>query len=185
MFTAEVMISVVIIIAGIVMGWYIYETSVRQILVDQCLLETGSCVKLSYLAYENSVIFKVEPYGYTCWYDGDSVYVYDAIANTETCPMTKTEDGEVKRFVSAYKLQKTPFIFSSSSTNQRVCLQTADETREYYLGMGAVEKVLHKRVEGVGGREKGYNIYGSKQRNSTFSVYDAVNLLAEEKIIKI
>jgi len=34
-------------------------------------------------------------------------------------------------------------------------------------------------------KNKAYNIYGSKQRNSTFSVYDAVNLLVNEKIIKI
>jgi hypothetical protein len=186
MLTLDLIISVLVIISGIITGWYIYHGTVRDILVDQCVLETSTCVNLSYMSYENSVVFTVEPYGYTCWYDGDSVYVYDAIANTETCPMTQMEDGTTKNFVSAYKLQKTPFIFSSSSTNQTVCIESIDEIKAYYTGMGAIEKKLHKRVPGMeSDKDKAYNIYGSKQSNSTFSVYDAVNLLVNEKIIKI
>ena len=183
----DLILSVILIITAITAAWYIYEKHVRGILADQCLVDTYKCLIISYWSYENSVLFTIQPYGYTCWYDGDSIYVYDAITNTEVCPMTIVdEDTNVVRFVPAYKLQKTPFIFSTSTTNQNVCVESIDSIKRYYEALGVVEKKLHKNVPGVfvSGNSR-YNEYGTKLQTSKFSVYDAINLLVDEKIIKI
>lgn len=183
----DMIISLLLVICGVSMAWYVYEKHVREALADQCLLDTFKCLTISYWSYENSVLFKLEPYGYTCWYDGDSIYVYDAIANTQLCPMTIVDDdANVVKFVSAYKLQKTPFLFSSSSTNQQVCVESVESIEKYYRALGVVEKKLRKNIPGTFlSSNTRYNEYGTKQQNSTFSVYDAINLLVEEKIIKI
>jgi hypothetical protein len=180
-------VSLLLIISGIAMAWYVYENHIRAILAEQCLVDSYNCVTISYWSYENSVLFTLRPYGYSCWYDGDSIYVYDAIANTQLCPMTIIDDDtNIVKFVSAYKLQKTPFLFSTSSSNQQVCIESIESIKKYYEDLGVTEKTLRKIVPGffISGSSR-YNESGTRYQNSNFSVYDAINLLVNEKIIKI
>ena len=178
MLSIDPSVSIIILLSGMATAWFIYEMSVKKILEERCLLATYKCIAISYWHYGNSLLFTIEPGGYYCWYDGNDIYLYNSVTNTNTCPMSI--DGS-ESFVSAYKIQKTPFIFSSSATNQTVCVEPPTSIIRYYENMGSQKKILRKNIPDVYDQKIGKG----RHRFSAFNVYDAINLFVEEKIIKI
>lgn len=187
----DIIVVVFLIITGILVGYLCYKYIIKPFILEpNCLIDTETCVKMSYWNYGNSVLFHMEPSGYWCWFNGEDVYVYDSIQNTETCSqsLTDCEDGENCRkitFTPAYKLTKVPFVYSSQDTSENVCIESIEELKEYYESLNVKKKFLHERIPYTFFRSHGYTTNGYKQLSVKFSVYDAINLFESKNIIKI
>lgn len=186
----DIIVIFMIVIVGISLGYLFYKYVVRTtILEPNCLIDTNTCVKIAYWSYGDSVLFHMEPSGYWVWYNGTDLYLYDSISNSESCTqsLSDCEDGQNCRnvtFSPAYKIPKVPFVYSTESTYENVCIENVDQLIEYYESLNVKKKYLHERVAYQLLNSMGYSKNGYRQPSMKFDVFDAMKLFENKNIIQ-
>jgi hypothetical protein len=184
----NISVNVMVVILGVCIGYLLYKYFIRtHILEPACLIDSDTCVKMSYWSYGNSVLFHVEPNGYWCWFNGTDLFIYDATLTSSKCPQGIYEDsnlGEMK-YQSAYKLDRLPNIYSTTNNQQIVCIDTVDSLIRYYESLNVKKRLLYDRVPYELLKSSGYTRKGYKQLSVKWDVYDSINLFNQKNIITI
>lgn len=178
--------SIFIVFTSICLGYLIYKYFIyEKVLYPTCLVDTKTCVKVLYYSHGNSVLFHQEPNGYWGWFDGEDLYVFDASLTSSKCPtgISQDKDGNDVEYTSAYKITPVPTIYNTSSSNQVVCVETVSSLIKYYENLNVKKRYLYDRVDKrfVTSSDQ----LSSKEVTVKLDIYDTINLLEENKIIKI
>ena len=185
----NIIVIFAIIISGILLGYLLYKYGVRTFILETaCILDTNTCVKIAYWNYGDSVLFHMEPSGYWAWYNGTDLYLYDSISNSESCSqsLSECEEGQNCRnvtFSPAYKIPKVPFVYSTESTYENVCIENVDQLIDYYESLNVKKQILHDRVAYQLLNSVGYTTNGYRQPSVKFDIYDAMKLFQNKNII--
>lgn len=180
--------SVLIVVTGVCVGYLLYKYVVKtQILEPSCLLNTNTCIKIMYYVHGNSVLFHAEPNGYWGWFDGDSLYIYDYSLTSQKCPNGTIidENGSKVEYQSAYKIPRVPTVYSTSTTNEIVCIETVSSLIQYYENLKVKKRYLYDRVpqELISSPT---DIFGTATEISVkLDIRDLMNILEKNKIIKV
>lgn len=73
----SVFIRIITIVLAIFTAFVIYSYIIRPyILEPMCLVDSNSCVRMSYYRYNNSALSKMGNSGLWIWFNGDKAFIY-------------------------------------------------------------------------------------------------------------
>ncbi len=167
-----------IVIIGVLTAYSMYKYIVEpHILSPMCLVNSGTCIRISYWNHENSALIHMEPIGYWVWFNGKNAYVYaSGILNGVKCDSDKDNN-----YSPAYLVDPTTGLPHSYE-----CIDTLDDVKKFYSDKGIKKKFIYYRTDiGVLGGE-GSNLPNFQNKFITkFNVYNILNLMADKNIINL
>lgn len=150
------LVKIIIVLLAILTSYVIYLYLFKPyILEPMCLINSNSCVRMTYYSYENSALVEMQNTGLWVWFNGDKAFVYGQPVG-QICK-------EPDKFEAAYAVN-----VRSGMKEGYYCVVTLKEVLDFYKAKDVKPKSLLKKAD--------YN---------SFDIYAMLNLLDNEGIINL
>jgi len=151
-----IVIRITVIIIAICTAYVLYQYVVKPLILEPlCLVNSNSCVRMTYYAFENSALIQIQNTGLWVWFNGDRAFVYGQPVG-QICK-------DPQKYQAAYSINTRTGLKEGYK-----CVVTLQEVLNFYKSKGVRSSNLIKKAN--------YN---------SFDIYAMLNLLDSEGIINL
>jgi hypothetical protein len=145
-----------VILVAICTAFFVYKYIVKPLILEPlCLVNSNSCVRMTYYAFENSALVQMQNTGLWVWFNGDRAFVYGQPVG-QICK-------EPDKYQAAYSINTRTGLKEGYR-----CVVTLKEVLDFYKSKGVKSNNLIK-----------------KANYTSFDIYAMLNMLDSEGIINL
>lgn len=149
-------IRITVIIIAICTAYVVYKFIIKPLVLEPlCLVNSNSCVRMTYYAFENSALVQMQNTGLWVWFNGDRAFIYGQPVG-QICK-------DPKKYQAAYSVNTRTGLKEGYR-----CVVTLQEVLNFYKSKGVKPSNLIKKAD--------YN---------SFDIYGMLNFLNSKGIINL